>query len=132
MDHPTLEEVRTRFVHDRFATENGAVIEEVKEGYARCSMDITPLHLNAAGGVMGGAIYTLADFAFAVAANWNQPLHVSLTSQITYLTGAKGKKLIAQARMVKEGRSTCFYMIDVADDLGNMIAHVTTNGFVKA
>ena len=132
MDHPTLEEVRTRFAHDRFATENGAVIEEVNEGYARCSMDITPLHLNAAGGVMGGAIYTLADFAFAVAANWNQPLHVSLTSQITYLAGAKGKKLIAQARMVKEGRSTCFYMIDVADDLGNIVAHVTTSGFVKA
>ena len=47
METPTLEQVRTRFAHDRFATENGAVIEEIKEGYARCSMDITPLHLNA-------------------------------------------------------------------------------------
>ena len=92
MDYPTLEEVRKRFAHDRFATESGAVIEEVREGYARCSMSITPFHLNAAGAVMGGAIFTLADFTFAVAANWNQPLHVSLTSQITYLAAAKGKK----------------------------------------
>lgn len=132
METPTLEQVRTRFAHDRFATENGAIIEEIKEGYARCSMDITPLHLNAAGSVMGGAIFTLADFAFAVAANWNQPLHVSLTSQITYLGGVKGKKLIAQARMVKEGRSTCFYMVDVTDELGTTVASVTTSGFVKA
>ena len=132
MDYPTLEEVRKRFAHDRFATESGAVIEEVREGYARCSMSITPFHLNAAGAVMGGAIFTLADLTFAVAANWNQPLHVSLTSQITYLAAAKGKKLIAQARMVKEGRSTCFYITDVTDDLGNVVAQVTTSGFVKA
>lgn len=132
MDYPTLEEVRARFTGDRFATENGAVIEEIKEGYARCSMEITPLHLNAAGAVMGGAIFTLADFAFAVAANWNQSLRVSLTSQITYLSGARGKKLIAQARMVREGRSTCFYVTDVTDELGNAVAHITTSGFVKA
>ena len=131
MENPTLADVRVRFAHDRFATENGAVIEEVREGYARCSMDIAPRHLNAAGGVMGGAIFTLADFAFAVAANWNQPLHVSLSSQITYLGTAKGKRLTAQARMVMEGRSTCFYMVDVTDDLGNPVAQVTVSGFVK-
>ena len=42
-------------------------IEEVDDGYAKCSLEIQPHHLNAANTVMGGAIFTLADFAFAVA-----------------------------------------------------------------
>ena len=79
---------------------------------------------------MGGAIFTLADFAFAVAANWNKPnLHVTLNSQITYLGTAKGKRLIAEARMVKEGRSTCYCVVDVKDDLGHAVAQITSNGF---
>ena len=88
-------------------------------------------YLNAAGTVMGGAIFTLADFAFAVASNWNKPLHVSTTSQITYLGVARGARLIAEARKVKEGRNTCYYLVEVKDDLGNEVAHVTASGFSK-
>ena len=122
-----LEKVRKRFENDRFATDNGAVIEAVGEGYARCVMSLDEHHYNAVGSVMGGAIFTLADFAFAVASNW-KPC-VSLTAQITYLGRAKGKKLIAEAEKVKEGRTTCYYLIEVADELGNKVAHVTSNGF---
>ena len=130
MNEPTLERVRQRFTADCFASKMGTVIEDIKEGYARCYLDITPLHLNAAGNVMGGAIFTLADFAFAVAANWNKPnLHVTLNSQITYLGTAKGKRLIAEARMVKEGRTTCYCVVDVKDDLGHAVAQITSNGF---
>lgn len=129
---PSLEEIRALFQKDRFATENGAVIDEIADGYAKCSMEICPVHRNAAGGVMGGAIFTLADFAFAVAANWNRTLHVSQTSQITYLGAAKGSRLTATARMVREGRSTCYYLIEVNDDLGNPVAHVTTSGFIRS
>ena len=126
---PTLEEVRTRFQNDRFATESGAIIDEIRDGYAQCSMPILPCHRNAAGAIMGGAIFTLADFAFAVAANWNKPLHVSLSSQITYLSSAKGTTLIAQAQCIKSGHSTCYYEINVRDDRDRLIAHITTTGF---
>ena len=124
-----LEKVRKRFENDRFATDNGAVIEAVGEGYARCVMSLDEHHYNAVGSVMGGAIFTLADFAFAVASDWNKKPCVSLTAQITYLGRAKGKKLIAEAEKVKEGRTTCYYLIEVADELGNKVAHVTSNGF---
>ena len=124
-----LEKVRKRFENDRFATDNGAVIEAVGEGYALCVMSLDEHHYNAVGSVMGGAIFTLADFAFAVASNWNKKPCVSLTAQITYLGRAKGKKLIAEAEKVKEGRTTCYYLIEVADELGNKVAHVTSNGF---
>ena len=73
MDAQKLEQIQKVFANDRFATDNGAVIEQVDEGYAKCWLEIQPHHLNAAGTVMGGAIFTLADFAFAVASNWNKP-----------------------------------------------------------
>ena len=65
MDAQKLEQIQKVFANDRFATDNGAVIEQVDEGYAKCWLEIQPHHLNAAGTVMGGAIFTLADFAFA-------------------------------------------------------------------
>ena len=63
MDAQKLEQIQKVFANDRFATDNGAVIEQVDEGYAKCWLEIQPHHLNAAGTVMGGAIFTLADFA---------------------------------------------------------------------
>lgn len=131
MDAQKMKQIQEVFANDRFATENGVVIDDVNEGYAKCSLEIQPHHLNAGKTVMGGAIFTLADFTFAVASNWNKPLHVSTTSQITYLGTAKGTRLVAEAHKVKEGKSTCYYLVDVADDLGNAVAHVTASGFSK-
>lgn len=125
------EEVLAFFQKDCFATENGAVIDHFEDGMARCTMSLTAHHKNAAGGIMGGAIFTLADFAFAVAANWQGTLHVSRTSQITFLGTPKGGQLIATARRVKEGRTVCYYLVDVTDELGTQVAHVTIDGFAK-
>lgn len=128
-----LEQIRSTFRQDRFATEAAGIeIEAVGENWARCSFVIEPKHRNAAGAVMGGAIFTLADFAFAVASNAGTMSTVSLASQITFLSAARGVRLIAEARCVKAGRTTCFYAIEIRDDLDNLVASVTTNGFVKA
>lgn len=125
----TLDEVRERFSHDRFATVNGAVIDEIREGYAKCSMILNDTHRNALGAVMGGAIFTLADFAFAVASNWNKNPQVSLNASVSFLGKAKGEQLIAEARKLKEGRKTCYYEVMVSDEHGNQVAHMTCNGF---
>lgn len=125
----TLEEVRKIFEEDRFATENGAVIEEIGEHTATCSLIITDSHRNAMGTVMGGTYFMLADFAFAVAANWEKMGCVSLHSDISFLGTAKGKKLIAKAVCVKEGRTTACYRVDVTDEQGNLTATVTATGY---
>ena len=125
----TLEEVRKIFEGDRFATENGAVIEEIGDHSATCSLILTDSHRNAMGAVMGGTYFMLADFAFAVAANRETMGCVSLHSDISFLGAAKGKKLIAKAVCVKDGRSTACYRVDVTDDLGNLAATVTTTGY---
>ena len=124
----TIEEVRKIFEGDRFAMQNGAVIEEIGDHSATCSLVIKDLHRNAMGAVMGGTYFMLADFAFAVAANWEKLGCVSLHSDISFLTSAKGKKLIAKAVCIKDGKSTACYRVDVTDDLGNLTAMVTVTG----
>ena len=124
-----LEEAREFFGGDFYATKaTGIVIEEVGDHYARCSMEITRNHQNAYGGVMGGATFTLADYTFAVASNFRQPQTVSVTSQINFIGMAKGTKLLSQSRLIKDGRTTCLYSIEIKDDLGNQVAFVTING----
>lgn len=128
----SLEDVRKCFSADKFATEAaGIVVEKAEPCYAECSMKIQPLHLNAAGAVMGGAIFTLADFCFAVASNNNNDSgsFVSLSCQISFTGRAKGSVLKGEAKCVKSGRSTCLYTVDVTDDLGNKVAFAVVNGF---
>lgn len=78
---------------------------------------------------MGGASFTLADFAFAVAANWKETGAVSLSSNIAFLGTARGRKLIAEASCVKNGKTISYYQVNVQDELGNPVAAVTTTGF---
>ena len=125
----TLEEIKNIFAEDRFANQNGAVIEVADTGYAKCTLLLDERHCNAAGGVMGGVSFMLADFAFAVAANHNKMNTVTLSSSITFLGVPKGKMLIAEANCVKDGRSTCCYHVEVKDELGNGVAEATMNGF---
>ena len=124
-----LEEARAYFEGDRFAVENGMVIDAIGEGTSACSMTILPRHLNANGGVMGGAIFTLADFAFAAASNNVHRPTVGLQVSINFMSPAKGTRLIARARCVKDGRTTCVYAIDVTDDLGRDVARFTGTGY---
>ena len=124
-----IEKAREFFYKDLYATKaSGIQIDEVGEHYSKCSMKITDNHKNAYGGVMGGAIFTLADFAFAVASNFNASQTVSVTSQINFIGMAKGQCLIAEAKVIKDGRTTCLYDIFITDELGTKIAYVTVNG----
>ena len=89
-----IEEVRTLFANDRFATEAcGCRVLEASRGHAVCEFDIREGHLNAQGNVMGGAIFTLADFALAIACNIGEQPTVAVSNTIDYMNMAKGKKL---------------------------------------
>ena len=125
-----LEKARDFFKDDVFATDTtGIVIEEVGDRYAKCSLKLNSSHMNAANQVMGGAIFTLADFTFAVAANHSRErLTVTTVSQISYLSTAKGDVLYGESKMIKDGKRSCFYEISITDNTGNLVALVSTNG----
>ncbi|MCR5556155.1 MAG: PaaI family thioesterase [Butyrivibrio sp.] len=126
----SLEEARKIFSKDLYATElSGAEIKEIGPDYALCSMTLTEKHRNAYGGIMGGAIYTLADFAFAVASNYDKDhATVSVVGQASFMSAPKGKILLARADLIKDGRTNCFFEVTVTDELDTMVAVVTFNG----
>jgi len=125
----SLEEAQEFFKNDRFATTNGARIEEITDDHCICSMNITDIHRNALGGVMGGAIFTLADLAFAVASNNDHRPTVALDVNIHYLSPPKGNRLFARSKCVKSGRTTCIYEITVTDDSGRDVAMFIGTGY---
>ncbi|MEG1642264.1 MAG: PaaI family thioesterase [Synergistaceae bacterium] len=120
------------FSKDNYACKvTGAEIVDVDLHYAKCSLVINESHLNAAGVVMGGAIFTLADFAFAVATTTENPFTVSLSASIDYINGTVGPILYAETKCIKNGRTICFYEIQITDSNGKNIALATITGFKK-
>lgn len=128
-----LKEAREYFSNDRYATKTtGITIDEAEPEYAVCSLTVEDKHLNAMNNVMGGVIFTLADFAFGVASNVGQEPAVSLTASIVYTGVCKGKRLIAKAECEKNGRRVCTYTVHIEDEFGTKIAVMTATGFRKA
>ena len=124
-----LEETRKYFSNDRFATDNGMVIDDVSDEYAVCSVVLGPGHKNANGGIMGGVIFTLSDFAFAVLAN---SIHLPTVAQqvsVNFLSAPKGEKLIAKATCRRSGHSSTVINVDVTDETGRDIAQFVGTGF---
>ena len=125
----TLDEARAYFAADFFAAENGVSLDRLSECGSECSLILTDRHRNAEGGIMGGAIFTLIDLAFAAAAN---DVHLPTVAQqvsVNFLSGSRGTRLIARASCRKDGRTSCVYNVDVTDDLGRDIAQAVVTGF---
>ena len=125
----TIEEARAYFKDDGFASANGIVLEELDDEHALTSVVLTHNHRNAMGGVMGGAIVTLADFAFAALSNQLHHGTVAQQISINYLAKPKGDRLTARAVCRKNGRSSCVINVDVTDDLGRDVAQFVGTGF---
>ena len=125
--------VKEAFSRDRFATHAlGAVVEKVDADEVVCSVALNPVHFNAHGNVMGGAIFTLADFALAIACNIGENPTVSVSNNIQFLSPAKGKQLIATCDADRGGRWLGYYTCDVRDELGTHVARMTATCFRKA
>lgn len=121
--------VRDHFSKDRYALElTGVKIEKAEPGYCLCSMEIGERHLNNNDDVMGGALFTLADYAFGCAANLDQPT-VTLTSTISFMRATRGPVVYAEAKRQKTGRNVSFYSIDITDSSGKLIANMQASGF---
>lgn len=126
-----LDEIRSRFQKDHFAVETtGITIDCAEPGKAVCSLALEQKHMNENKVPMGGAVFTLADFACAIAANgYSGRTTVSQSANITFLAPARGERLIAQAYCLREGHTTALYGVDVRDELGTYVAHATVNGY---
>jgi acyl-CoA thioesterase len=133
-----LEKVRSYFSADKYAMMTGVVIESVGDESVTCSLDITPSHMNAGGGVQGGAIFTLCDLAFAVHCNLallrgeDVGITVGQSCSISFLKSPKGKRLTASSVCLSKGRSISVFRISVTDDTGAPIAEMHGNAYTTA
>lgn len=127
----TLQQAKDFFQNDRFATNMGIEIVEVGQGYAKCRLTVSDALKNAGGSVQGGAIFTLADFTFAVAANLEGHLTVSVQNSISFLKPSQGTLLVGQARVLSQAKQMCFYEVSVTDELGTPVAVMNVTGYTK-
>ena len=125
----SIEEARAFFRQDLYATENGIVLDSYTADGSVCSVVLTDHHRNAEGGVMGGVMLTLIDFAFATAAcNVHRPT-VAQQISMNFLNAPRGTKLTARSVCRKDGKTSCVYHVDITDDLGCDIAQAVVTGF---
>lgn len=128
---PTTEFLRAFFRRDRFAAGAGVRLEEVRPGYARASMKVRDGHMNGADVVQGGAVFTLADLAFAVACNSHGNLALAVDVTISFLRPTRSGTLVAEAFEVARSRRLSRCEIKVADDAGEPVALFHGTAFVK-
>jgi acyl-CoA thioesterase len=117
-----MKEIMRFFEQDQFASYIGIELVEAKEGYAKARMVIKPHHLNGVGIVHGGALFTLADLAFAVAANSHGTVSVAINVNISYLKAAKDGILVAEAREVSREPKLATHMVEIKNESGQIVA----------
>ncbi len=117
--------------HDRFVRHVGVELLDAGDGHARARLKLGPHHLNGLAIVQGGAIFTLADYAFAAASNSRDCLAVALDTHMTFLKAARGGTLTATCREVGLNRRTAFYAVDVTDDDGALVATFHGTAYLK-
>ena len=126
---PSTEAAREYFKKDVYAYHSGMTLDELNDESAVCSVDVHEGLFNANGGVQGGAIFTLADLAFAALANHLHMPTVAQQVSINFLNAPKGTRLMARAEIKKDGRSTSVIIVTVTDDTGRDIAQYVGIGF---
>lgn len=114
--------VRDHFKHDRFAAANGMELVEVRPGYALARMTVEERHLNSVGTVQGGALFTLADLAFAGACNAAGRLAVGLNMSISCVKAARSGTLRAEAEEISRSRKLSTCTVRVSNDEGQLLA----------
>ncbi len=119
------------FGGDRFAKENGMRVVEVRLGFARTEMTVEARHLNAVGIVQGGAMFALADLAFAAASNSHGVVAVSCQADITCFKAVTFGRLTAVAEEVSRTRKLSTCVIRVTDEKGALVALFKGVAYIK-
>lgn len=117
------------FKRDRFAHYVGIELIKVEPGYSEASLQISDIHLNGLDVVQGGAIFTLADFAFAAATNSAGIATVGINSSITYFKPPKGKVITAKAHEFSSEKKISGCDVNVLDEDGTLIAKFSGTGY---
>ncbi len=126
-----LDAIQRHFANDRFASSSGIRLLNLRPGYARTSLDIEDRHLNAVGIAQGGAVFTLADLAFAVACNWGGKTAVAVNTNLTFLKATRSGTLYAEATEIARSRKLSTCTVRVTDATGELVALFQGTAYIK-
>ena len=111
------------FEKDVFATNNGIKLVDAKPGYAKSRMEIKPDHYNSVGIVHGGALFTLADFTFAVASNSHGRVALAIDAEISFFKATSSGILTAEAKEISLNDKLGTYLVEITNEANEHIAH---------
>ena len=120
--------------NDHFAKENGMVITRLEEGASEAVLTASERHFNGMGIIMGGALFTLSDFAFAAAIHTFGFRAVGMNASTSFLKpgkGVPGAKFTARAKLISKTRRTAVFDVDVHDEQGRLLTHSIMTGFIS-
>jgi acyl-CoA thioesterase len=120
------------FSSDKFAEYLGLEMLSAAQGSSAAKLDIKPHHLNGAGIVHGGAIYSLAVWALALAANSadiGSDICVGTGGTINYVSNVSQGTLYACAKPVHIGKHIVTYQVTVTGDNERIIAVLQGSGY---
>jgi len=128
-----IEEVAERFKADKYAVEQtGIEIIDIRNNYAKTKLVVGPKHMNALGTMQGGALFTLADFTFAVALNaGKEESTVAIECHISFLKPVTGGVLFAESKFISKSRSLIAQDVIITNEQGNIIATFHGRGFIR-
>ena len=116
---------------DKFAVQAGVELLEVGNGYAKACMEVKPEHLNGGGVCQGGALFTLADLAFAAATNSHAKLTFSIDSSIHFFHSVSTGMLYAEAHEVFNHKRLANCEVRITSEQGELIATFNGTGYRK-
>ncbi len=108
--------------NDQFARHAGIELLAASPGWAQVKMPVQPFHLNGVGTVHGGALFTLADFAFAVASNSHGQLAMGINTSMTFIKAVSTGNLYGEAQEISLNRRLGNYQVKISDDNQQLIA----------
>jgi len=116
---------------DKFAQFNGIELVKIDKGCCELKMKIQKHHLNGANTLHGGAIFTLADVAFAVASNSYGDLALGVNANIDYFKAIDSGEIVAKARELNRSRKLATYAVDIFHN-ENLISTFSGTVYIKA
>jgi acyl-CoA thioesterase len=119
------------FERDNFARENGMRVVEVRPGFARTEMTVEPRHLNSIGIMQGGALFTLADLAFAVASNSHGVVAVACQADLTFFKAVASGKLTATGEEIARTRRLSTCVVRITDEQNDLVGLFKGVAYIK-
>jgi acyl-CoA thioesterase len=126
-----IDDIKRYFSQQNFASNSGMKFTTISKGYAKAEMMIEKRHLNVLGTVHGGAIFTLADMAFAAASNSHGTVAVAINADISYVKAVSEGRLYAEAIETSINPKISTYVVNITDEEGDIVAIFNGMGYRK-